>query len=66
MSAATGLIVVVCALSSYGATWAPGQPTGTEPLDLALKAVFAATVTAAASRARRWSWIAAAALAGLA
>lgn len=55
----------VAVAGALGAVLAGGAPTGLAVWDAVLRAAFAAGVTLAAARARRWAWIAAAALAAL-
>lgn len=52
-----GLIDASVAVAALAACFAPGEPTGVFVIDLVLRAGFAAIVTLAASRARRWTWI---------
>lgn len=51
--------------AAIGALFTDCQPTLWEPADRFLTAAFAALVTAAASKARRWSWLVLAGAAGL-
>lgn len=50
-------IAVVTAAASVGALWASGAPTGQTVADHLYRAAFAALVTLAASRSRRWAWL---------
>lgn len=52
---------VTMAVSAGAALSAPGSPTGWLPLDLLYRAAFGAAVVWAASKARRWAWLVAAA-----
>ena len=60
------IVAVVCAASALAGAFAPGEPTGTAALDIAYKAGFALVVSAAASRAKRWTWFVLAGVAGAA
>jgi hypothetical protein len=51
------LIAGVAGAAAIGAALAPGSPTGVGVADVLFRAAFAAVVTLAASRARRWTWI---------
>jgi hypothetical protein len=57
-------IDVVAGLAGVVGAFAPGQPTGLAVMDVVLRAGFAALVTLAASRARRWTWFVVAGMAG--
>lgn len=56
----------VVGLSAIGGAVAPGHPTGIGPLDVILCAGFAGTCALAATRARRWTWMLASAVAAVA
>jgi hypothetical protein len=50
-------VAAIAVAAAVVALWAPGQPAGLPVADALLRAGFAAVVTLAASRARRWTWI---------
>ena len=60
------LITLMAVFAGVAAMFAPGAPTGFSPIDLLFRAAFAAVVTFAASRARRWTWIVLAGVAAVA
>lgn len=51
------LIQVIAAVAALGAAFSGGEPTGLLPVDVVLLGGFAAVVTIATSRSRRWTWI---------
>jgi hypothetical protein len=60
------LILVCAAAAAVGAAFCDAAPTGARPVDALLSAGFAAVVTLATSRARRWTWFVLAGLAAVA
>lgn len=58
-------MAAVTVLAAIVALWAPGEPAGLPVADAVLRAGFAAVVTLAASRARRWTWIVLAGIAAI-
>jgi hypothetical protein len=60
------LIVATAVIAGVGAAFAGGEPTGFAPSDVLLRFGFATVVTLASSRARRWTWIVLAGVAGVA
>jgi len=50
-------VVGVTVVAAVVALWAPGEPAGLPIADALFRAGFAAIVTLAASRSRRWTWI---------
>jgi hypothetical protein len=47
----------IVGISAVAAGFAHAEPSGWAPADVAITAAFAAVVTLAASRARRWAWL---------
>ena len=60
------VVWAVVGLSAIGGAVAPGHPTGIGPLDALLQAGFAGACALAATRARRWTWMVASAVAAVA
>jgi hypothetical protein len=56
----------VVGVAALGGAAAPGHPTAFTPLDALLRAGFSGTCALAATRARRWTWMVASAVAAVA
>jgi hypothetical protein len=59
------VVWAVAGLAAVGGALAPPAPTGIGPFDLVLRAGFAVVCAVAGSRARRWAWMVASAVAAL-
>lgn len=60
------LVLAACLASAASAAFAPAEPTGFAVLDIVLRAGFGFALAFMASRSRRWTWIAGAAIAAAA
>ncbi|WP_436792504.1 DUF4012 domain-containing protein [Actinospongicola halichondriae] len=58
------LVWAIAAVAATAAVFAHGEPTGLAVADVAYRAAFAAGLTVAAARARRWTWFVVAGAAG--